>query len=438
MPERATLNQITQVGAEVTPGTAVAATKLWQALSVTPGIKTDIAKFKPAGAKFTTIAALGKEWVEAKLEGVGCYNHMAYLMAMIMGYAAPVQQGGTTAYKWTATPGQNTEDVIKTLTVEQGSQLRAGKFVYGLLTQLGLSIDRSGIKVSGSLLGQAYQDDIHLSTNATYTLTAGVAPPTAGTFTLTYSGQTTGAIAFDAAPAAVEAALEALSTVGAGNVEVVATVATGAGTLAVGGNVYTIEFTQALAQAPRTLTGTFTGLTAAGTIALAAGVTGVVPTAIPIQPMLPTDVDIYMDTTGAGIGGTKLTRALKTEFDISDRYGEIWTLNSAVDGFAAHVETEPKVQLKLTVEADAAGMAPLTVMRTGDKRFIQIKITSSVLAGVGYAYSFTLGLACVVTDVSEFKDEDGVYGIEWTFDVAYDATWGKALIAELIDVLTAL
>ena len=44
--------------------------------------------------------------------------------------------------------------------------------------------------------------------------------PTGGTFTLSYRGQTTTAIAYNAAAAAVDSALEALSTIGAGNVVV--------------------------------------------------------------------------------------------------------------------------------------------------------------------------------------------------------------------------
>lgn len=43
----------------------------------------------------------------------------------------------------------------------------------------------------------------------------------AGTFTLTFNGQTTAPLAFDASPAAVQAALEALSSIGSGNVVVV-------------------------------------------------------------------------------------------------------------------------------------------------------------------------------------------------------------------------
>lgn len=44
--------------------------------------------------------------------------------------------------------------------------------------------------------------------------------PTGGTFTLTFRGATTGAIAFDAAASAVEDALEGLSTIGNGEVRV--------------------------------------------------------------------------------------------------------------------------------------------------------------------------------------------------------------------------
>lgn len=41
-----------------------------------------------------------------------------------------------------------------------------------------------------------------------------------GTFTLSYSGLETGALAYDSPPAAVQSALEALGRVGAGNVRV--------------------------------------------------------------------------------------------------------------------------------------------------------------------------------------------------------------------------
>lgn len=329
MTERATINQITQIGVEVTPGTSVPANRLLPALSITPAIQADVTTFRPLGGKYATIAALGKEWVEATIAGdVACYNHLTYLFAGALAFAAPVQQGTTAAYLWTFTPSQTATDIIRTYTVEQGSSARAGRFAYGLIDSLSLTFDREQIAVSGSMLGQAYQDGV-------------------------------------------------------------------------------------------TMTGA--------------------PTSIVTQPVLPTAFDVFLDPTAAGIGTTRLTRALSGSFDISDRFGPIWTLNSAVPGFAAHVETPPTAQLKLLVAADAAGMGLLTPMRAGDRRYIRLRALGPLIAATHF-YTLQIDLCCVVTGVGEFADADGVYAIEWTFDVAFDAAWagGRALQATLMNILVTL
>ena len=74
--------------------------------------------------------------------------------------------------------------------------------------------------------------------------------PTGGTFTITVDGQTTTGIAFDAAAAAVQSALEALSSVGAGKVTV-----TGSA-----GGPYTATFSKKVT----TVTASGTGLTPSG------------------------------------------------------------------------------------------------------------------------------------------------------------------------------
>jgi hypothetical protein len=92
--------------------------------------------------------------------------------------------------------------------------------------------------------------------------------PTGGDFTLTYDGQTTGDIAYNAAAAAVVAALEALSNIGAGNV-------TGTGG-ALPGTPVVITFAGDLAEADiAQMTGDGSGLT--GGTAPAVVVTTVTP-----------------------------------------------------------------------------------------------------------------------------------------------------------------
>lgn len=81
--------------------------------------------------------------------------------------------------------------------------------------------------------------------------TVSLGAPSAGTFTLTYKGQTTAGIAFNAAASAVQSALIALSTIGTGNVTV-----TGSA-----GGPYSVIFAGTLATDTTAMTGSGSGLT---------------------------------------------------------------------------------------------------------------------------------------------------------------------------------
>lgn len=78
-----------------------------------------------------------------------------------------------------------------------------------------------------------------------------LASPSAGNFTLTYKGQTTANIAYNAASSAVQTALQALSTIGSGNATV-----TGSA-----GGPYTVTMAGALALDTTAITGSGAGLT---------------------------------------------------------------------------------------------------------------------------------------------------------------------------------
>jgi hypothetical protein len=92
-------------------------------------------------------------------------------------------------------------------------------------------------------------DMLPLGTSAVQLVTV-TGTPTGGTFTLSFAGQITAPIAFNASAAAVQAALEALSIISAGNVSV-----SGAGP-------FTVSFVNALATTPvPTIVGNGTNLT---------------------------------------------------------------------------------------------------------------------------------------------------------------------------------
>lgn len=162
------------------------------------------------------------------------------------------------------------------------------------------------------------------------------------------------------------------------------------------------------------------------------------PVTLPEVPILAKEVDVYLDATHAGLGSTKLQRAFKATFKLGNKANPVWTLNSAEDSFASHVETAPAVTLALLMEADDEGMAQLPTMRAGDTVFVRVKATSSVEADTGKPYQLTLDLSGKIADVSEFSDEDGVYAIEWTLGAVYDAASGLALEATLRNTEIAL
>jgi len=95
-------------------------------------------------------------------------------------------------------------------------------------------------------------------TNEVNTITSDATPATAGTFTITVEGQTTAAIAFDADAAAVQAALEALSTVDVGDVTAVQTTGTDLGDASA---VVTLTWGGQYAGQDVTITASFAGLT---------------------------------------------------------------------------------------------------------------------------------------------------------------------------------
>lgn len=164
------------------------------------------------------------------------------------------------------------------------------------------------------------------------------------------------------------------------------------------------------------------------------------PTAIQEKPVIPNQIDVYVDSTSAGIGTTKMLRVLEAKVGLTNRFGPIWVLNSALGSFASHVELDPALTLELKVEADSQGMALLSTLRAGTTQYVRIKCTSPDLAGTAIPYSLTFDMACKVSGVSAYSDEAGVYAITWTNEGIYDPAWnsGQTIAVAAMNQQTAL
>lgn len=163
-------------------------------------------------------------------------------------------------------------------------------------------------------------------------------------------------------------------------------------------------------------------------------------TTVDLVPILPTQIDVYMDNAFGGLGTTKLGRVLSTEVSIGDRYNPLWVLDSAKESWVAHIETAVDATMSIVMEADAQGMALLQAARSGDTRFFRMKATGPEIydGAVTVNYLFQIDLAGKIDDVGDFSDADGVYAVEFTFRIVYDGSWTKALSIEVINKLAAL
>lgn len=328
MPEVATIANGVQIGAETTPGTGVAASKLLNYLSLEPGIELSFNRFRPMGQKFAGAITPGQDSTSWGVSGQGSYSELIYPFCSVLQNVTPTTVD-TTARLWTFTPAARTEDTIKTYTVEAGSATRAQKASYVLFTGVELTFNRTdGITLGGSAIGQQIQDGI-------------------------------------------------------------------------------------------TLTGS--------------------PTGVEDVPILPTHLDVYVDSTSGGLGTTKLTRDFNAVFRVNDRFAAVWPINSTLASYGSHVEIEPTVQVELTCAADSQGMAYLTNARAGSTLFIRLAAVSTLLAGAATAkYQLLIDVAGKISNIAAFDDNDGVKVATYTFDAVYDTTWAKAFTVGLQNKTAAL
>lgn len=166
MADRASLNQIVQLGVESSPGAGGTITKKLSSLNILPNLGLQIDKFRGAGSKYQSLTSLSKEWSTGAVSGRATYNEIIYPLASIVN--APVTttpSGGTLSRQHVFTSSTYADDTPKTYAIEHGSSVRASAFDYGLFTEFGMRISRQAVELTGAMVGKAITDDITLTSS---------------------------------------------------------------------------------------------------------------------------------------------------------------------------------------------------------------------------------------------------------------------------------
>lgn len=173
---------------------------------------------------------------------------------------------------------------------------------------------------------------------------------------------------------------------------------------------------------------------------------GVVLTASPATveqvPMTGAQFNVYLDPTSAALGTTQLTDPLKVEYKASDYYDGYWPINRTAASYTNILDKEKKHELTLTLQANSAAIAfKGTYLETGARCYVRVSGQGPIVDATNSIHaSMQHDMACFVSNMAEFSDEEGVYAVQYTLTVAEDSAWstGQAQIMTLTNLVSAL
>jgi hypothetical protein len=358
--------QVVQVGKETTPGTAVVASRrLYVAGDFSRQRAVNLVEVSTGTRDNQRDSKLRSVKAGAKLSmPLGADEITEWLLATIQGAATPVTALG--ASTWTLKPSAT----LDTQTYEFFDGYRPWQLRGALIDELKLSgVVDGDTRAEASIVGRELTAGIITGSGGTNEVQSLVdTGASAGTFTLTFLGQTTTAIAYNAASAAVQAALEALPSIGTGNV------------LCAGGALPTavsITFQGALAKQPNlpliTATSTLTG----GTAVITRTTAGVLTT--PLADRVPNYAEgwellFYADAFGATPGttvvpGTIVAWEVLIKNNVQPKYfGD----NTLATGAVTLGKLD--VTVALTLEANALAMTEYEHWDNNVKRLVRLAI----------------------------------------------------------------
>jgi hypothetical protein len=97
-------------------------------------------------------------------------------------------------------------------------------------------------------------------------------------------------------------------------------------------------------------------------------------TSLPQVPIIPGKTDVYLDTTSAGLGTTKLLRCFRAEWRVGGRYTPVWPLNSVNPSWERVAEGDPDMSLTVRLVSDQQGMQLYnTYMKQGTGLYLRVR-----------------------------------------------------------------
>lgn len=432
--DRPDVTIVSQIGRETIPGTAVPADRFLPTFSFMPHLKRVTKQFRAGGSKYETASVRHTQHAEGSYDGILDYNSLMYILnGLTVPTTAPAAIAVSTGFLWQWRPLVRQLDNPHSYTIEVGDSIAVDQFANCRPSSMTVQLNQSDNKVSGNLLAQT------MKTEQTQTATLNekqriviAAGTTAGTFTLTVtahaSTQTTAPIAYNASADDLAGALVALTNIAAGDIQVTG----GPGVTA----PIAVEFLGTLAGlniAQMTADSTLLtgGATHTATVTTTQNGGGAGVTIIPERPVERGQVDVFLDTTFAGIGVTQIASPFDEELQLGQKIKPKFVHNSTYKSFQSAIEVAPSLVYSFTTEYNAWGRALLTNILANDPvMYLRIRakgldLSNAVDGSVTELVQFDLAGKFTEPEVIKDVTGSGVFGYKFHLVALDDPDMGR-------------
>lgn len=360
------------------------------------------------------------EWVDGTMSGPIDFNAIIYPMASIMGSVSPVTHGvSTTAKDWVFVPPVTGSIVPQTYTIQQGDgTTRNHQLAYALFNKFDYKLTRKDVTCGGGLIAQALTDNISMTGSPTSVALAPVASKMFNVYIDTTSA-----------------------------------------------NLGTTQYLRVLS-----VDYSFDSVYEPLWVLNRANLTW--PAHVDMKPKASVKVTFEADSQGMGVlptlqSGSSLFMRVVAQGNVIDNlqtvslgspsagtftltYKAVTTAGIAYNATAATVQTALTGLSTVgagnaTVSGSAGG--PYSVIFTGTLAQDTTAMTGSGGGLTGGTFTITQNqsynifqhdMAVKVGKPSTFKDDSGVFAIEWELTIVEDATWGNAQKVTVTNLITAL
>lgn len=427
-------NQGIYLGPETVYATPVAPNKRILSVEAPFHMEIETESFTPSGDTAPSLVVINDEYTTVDASGKPDFEAFPYFASSLWGDPVSITNL-TNAYEWLYRYNGRTPLAPQSYTALFGSINRAYQAAGLVWTKYNMTVNRGGIDFGAMAIAKKLeQGHKAFPRNEVQTVSiGGSVAPTGGTFTLTYSGQTTAGIAFNANAAAVQAALEALSNIGVG--EAIVTGGPGPST------AWVVEFKLTLGNLD---TGLMTGSAASLTggtgnvITIVETRKGGTVTDVDAKAVFPGHFDVYMDPSWATLGATKMLYCYDFELETAERLARTRPINSTQSSDGLVEADDQEFTVKMTMGVDAIYESMIDSLRKGDKLFIRLDANGGKIGATSYNYLARHDMCIILNEVDDFQSNDGVLVVPVSGVLARDVTAGLALEAKFRNSIAAL